>query len=170
MDEHNEVTFPDVEMITSEDFEDTSIKLLTPKQQRFMHLYLSGGYTISQIAKLLNMSYSGVWAWLSKPNVKETITKFQQEEDVLVSQGIKALRLKAMYKMGDLLDSNIDGIAYQAARDILDRTGHKAPTKQEVSIEVKTFEQQLIEIINNTDNIVDAEFKTIESEDTKAND
>lgn len=147
----NELEVPQVDLPTPEDLEDTKMKLLNPRQQRFIHLYLSGQYQVKQIAELLNMSLSGVRGWLKNPDIKAIIEEIQADEDDIVRQGLKAIRLSALYKMQGLLNSPIDGIAYQAARDILDRTGHKAPTKQEVKVEVYTFEQQLQEAIKSID-------------------
>lgn len=145
-----ELTIPKVDLPTEEDLEDSQMKLLNPRQQRFIHLYLSGQYTIKQAAELLNMSISGVRAWLRNPEIKAIIDEIQAEEDDIVRQGLKAIRLSALYKMQNLLNSPVDGIAYQAARDILDRTGHKAPTKQETKVDVAiTFEQQLREAIGH---------------------
>lgn len=145
-----ELIVPQVNLPTEEDFEDSQMKLLNPRQQRFIHLYLSGQYTIKQTAELLNMSVSGVRAWLKNPDIKAIIDEIQAEEDDIVRQGLKAIRLSALYKMQNLLNSPVDGIAYQAARDILDRTGHKAPTKQETKVDVAiTFEQQLREAIGH---------------------
>jgi len=145
-----ELTVPEVNLPTQDDLEDSKIALLNPRQQRFVHLYLSGQYQIKQIAELLNMSVSGVRTWLKNPDIKALIEEIQAEEDDIVRQGLKAIRLSALYKMQQLLNSPIDGIAYQAARDILDRTGHKAPTKQETKIDVAvTFEQQLKEALQH---------------------
>ena len=162
----NIAELPQVNMPTQDDLEDSQMKLLNPRQQRFVHLYLSGQYQIKQIAELLNMSLSGVRGWLKNPIVKALIEDIQAEEDDIVRQGLKAIRLSALYKMQRLLDSPIDGIAYQAARDILDRTGHKAPTKQEVKVEVYTFEQQLqqaIQGIKGADEFIDiTDFKEVD--------
>jgi hypothetical protein len=48
------------------------------------------------------------------------------------------------------MDSRQDAIAYQAARDILDRTGHKGVDKKQVEVSV-TFEQQLKEMLSDKD-------------------
>ena len=150
--DNNELILPEVNMPTQEDLKDSKMSLLNPRQQRFVHLYLSGQYKLKEIAELLNMSQSGIRAWLKNPDVKAVIEEVQSEEDDIVRQGLKAIRLSALYKMKNLLDSPVDGIAYQAARDILDRTGHKAPTKQETKIDVAvTFEQQLREALQAID-------------------
>jgi predicted DNA-binding protein YlxM (UPF0122 family) len=145
--ETSDLKLPEIQVTDIEEIDDSPIALLNPRQQRFTHLYLSGQYTLDQIAQLLNVSKSTVRVWLRSPKVKGAIETFQMDEDEIVKQGLKALRLKAMYAMNELMDSKVDGIKWQAAKDILDRTGHKAPTKQEVTVEVKTFEQQLSELM-----------------------
>ena len=161
----DETQLPQVNLPAQEDLEDSKMKLLNPRQQRFIHLYLSGQYQIKQIAELLNMSLSGVRGWLKNPDIKAIIEEIQADEDDIVRQGLKAIRLSALYKMQRLLESPIDGIAYQAARDILDRTGHKAPTKNETKIDVAiTFEQQLQEAISHIDKpeqFIDADYEVI---------
>lgn len=159
MEQHNDKPqVPQVYEITDEDLCSLSIANLEPKYRRLINLYISGAYTISQIATTIGVAPNTVRAWLAKPEVKEAVNAYQLEETDLVTQGLKALRLKAMHKMSDLVDSNVDGIAWQAAKDILDRTGHKAVQKKEVDIEIKTFEQQLMEVMNDA---VDAEFEEI---------
>lgn len=147
----DDVNMPVVEEKTEEELLDSPVHKLNPRQQRFVHLYLSGQYAITDIAELLNMSPYTLRRWLANPEIKEIINSFQTEEDEIVRQGIKALRLKALNKMGALIDSKIDGIAYQAARDVLDRTGNKGTEKKEVSVEIYTFEQQLKDIISKKD-------------------
>jgi len=62
----------------------------------------------------------------------------------------------------------MDAIKFQAAKDVLDRTGHKAPTKQEISVEVTTFEQQLKQVMHESDfrnDAIDAEFSEKEEQE-----
>jgi hypothetical protein len=159
-----DILLPEVREPEPSDLEDSSVKLLSPKKQRFVHMYLSGQYRLTDIAKLMNMSVATIRKYATDKDVKDVIEQVQMEEDEIVKQGIKALRMKALYKMGELVDSKIDGIAYQAARDILDRTGHKAPTKQEVNVEIYTFEQQIKEVIkqsNNAEEFIDVEYEDV---------
>lgn len=117
---------------------------LKPGQRRFINLYVTGQYTMKEISDLLNVSHMTLYRWLQKKDIKDAIEEMQTQEDEIVRQSLKAVRIDALHKMKKLLNSPIDGIAYQAARDILDRTGHKAPTKQEVKTEITvTFEEQL---------------------------
>lgn len=158
-----DIKLPEIKEPTPEDLVDSKMQLLEPKKQRFVHLYLSGDYSLVAISELLNVHRQTIYRWAANPEIQEIITSVQKQEDELVKQGMKALRLKALYKMSELIDSKVDGIAYQAARDVLDRNGHKAPTKQEVNVEIHTFEQQIKEVINqsNMDKFIDIEYEVV---------
>lgn len=160
------VEMPVVKEPETEDYLESSIKKLNPKQQRFVHLYLTGTYKISELADLLHVSVYGVRKWIRTPMIKRIIEEYQNEEDEIVRQGLKALKMKAVYKMGQLIESPMDAIAYQAARDVLDRGGHKAPTKMESNVTI-SFEQQLMEAVRQSgkqDDFVDADFEEIDRE------
>lgn len=148
------IDFPEVKELTTEDMQDSVMQTITPAQRRIVHLYISGGVTIKDIASLLGVTQGHVRNVLRNPLVKEAITQIQNEEDEVVKQGIKALRMKAMKKMNDLMDSRQDAIAYQAARDILDRTGHKGTVKQEVNVNI-TFEQQLKQMLDEAKDVIE---------------
>lgn len=158
MDELNNtnIELPQVHEKSEEELLEMPITRLKPLHQRFVHLYLTGQYKVKELAELLNVSTYTVRAWLRKQEIKDIIEQTQQDEDDIVKQGLKALRMKALYKMSDLMDSEMDAIAYQAARDILDRTGHKGVEKKEVQVEVYTFEQQLKDIIKS--NAIDIDY------------
>ena len=70
--------------------------------------------------------------------VKEGIVK----EVTIVDQNIKAMREKALKTINELMDSDDDKVRYQASKDVLDRTGHLATMKKEVTITHKSFEEQ----------------------------
>ena len=78
----------------------------------------------------------------------EAIENYQRVETKLVDQNIKAMREKALQTINELMDSDDDKVRYQASKDVLDRTGHIATMKKEVTIQHKSFEEQLNEIIN----------------------
>ena len=77
-------------------------------------------------------------------------------EHEMIDVQIKAMRMIAIEKMNELMDSPIDGIAFQACKDILDRTGHKAKNEIKVDKTVKTIEMQLSDLAENL--ITDVEF------------
>ena len=135
----------------------TEVQLLEPKLQRFVHLYLTGQYNQTQIAQILEVHTNTINQWLKREDVGLAIKEYQQLEHEMYDVQIKAMRMKAIQKMNDLMDSPIDGIAFQACKDILDRTGHKAKNEIKVDKTVKTIEVQLNELADSLINDVDFE-------------
>ena len=133
------------------------LQLLEPKLQRFVHLYLTGQYNQTQIAQILEVHKNTINQWLKREDVGLAIKEYQQMEHEMYDVQIKAMRMKAIQKMNDLMDSPIDGIAFQACKDILDRTGHKAKNEIKVDKTVKTIEVQLNELADSLINDVDFE-------------
>ena len=136
------------------------LQLLEPKLQRFVHLYLTGQYNQTQIAQILEVHKNTINQWLKREDVGMAIKEYQQMEHEMYDVQIKAMRMKAIQKMNDLMDSPIDGIAFQACKDILDRTGHKAKNEIKVDKTVKTIEVQLNELADSLIN--DVEFKVLD--------
>lgn len=129
---------------------DTSIVNLTPKMQRFIHMYTTGQYTLVQLAELLEVHPNTCSNWLKRKDIKAIITNMQETTHDMVAIQIKALSTKATMKLSALVNSPIDGVALQAVKDILDRSGHKP--KQEIKVDktVTTFEQKLHSLIDDT--------------------
>lgn len=123
---------------------------LTPKQQRFVHLYLTGKYNQTELANILEMDLNTVRRWLRNDTIRAYIEEFQKEEHEHVENAIKNMRSKALEKLCDLMDSENDAVALQATKDVLDRTGHKAVQKVEKDIKITTIEQQLSQLIDTT--------------------
>ena len=136
------------------------LQLLEPKLQRFVHLYLTGQYNQTQIAQILEVHKNTINQWLKREDVGLAIKEYQQLEHEMYDVQIKAMRMKAIQKMNDLMDSPIDGIAFQACKDILDRTGHKAKNEIKVDKTVKTIEVQLNELADSLIN--DVEFEVLD--------
>ena len=131
------------------------VQLLEPKLQRFVHLYLTGQYTNRQLAQLIEVHENTISGWLKRDDVNIAIKEYQAMEHEMIDVQIKAMRMKAIQKMNDLMESPIDGIAFQACKDILDRTGHKAKNEIKVDKTVKTIEVQLQELAKD---IIDVDF------------
>ena len=119
-----------------------------PLAQKIMQLWCSGIYTKKEIATILNTTTTTVNKYLRDKRVLEAIENYQRVETKLVDQNIKAMREKALQTINELMDSDDDKVRYQASKDVLDRTGHIATMKKEVTIQHKSFEEQLNEIIN----------------------
>ena len=132
------------------------VQLLEPKLQRFVHLYLTGQYNQTQLAQLLEVHKNTINSWLKREDVNIAIQEYQAMEHEMIDVQIKAMRMKAIEKMNELMDSPIDGIAFQACKDILDRTGHKAKNEIKVDKTVKTIEMQLHDLAENL--ITDVDF------------
>ena len=132
------------------------VQLLEPKLQRFVHLYSTGHYNQTQLAQLLEVHKNTINSWLKREDVNIAIKEYQAMEHEMIDVQIKAMRMKAIEKMNELMDSPIDGIAFQACKDILDRTGHKAKNEIKVDKTVKTIEMQLNDLAENL--ITDVEF------------
>lgn len=152
----------------SEIIEDNSLDLITTlptKTQRFIHLYLTGQYTQSKLAQLLEVHPNTILKWLKREDVQQVIEEMQKATHNMVSTQLKALTLKAINKLNSLIDSPIDGVALQAVKDVLDRSGHKA--KQEIKIDktVTTIEEQMKQLIDKT--IIDADYEIIKGEENE---
>ena len=127
----------------------TDITVLDTKLQRFVHLYLTGAYTNKELAGLMDVHINKVYSWINREDVQMVITDMQKKEHEAVEIRLKSLRAKALEKMNDLMDSPIDGVAFQACKDVLDRTGHKAKNEVKVEKTVKTIEMQLKDLADN---------------------
>lgn len=160
----DEIQIQKVEPVDIDDYKDSSIQLLKPIHQRFVHMYLSGTYKLPQISEVLGVSIPTLRRWLRDERMQSVIADYQKDEADIVQQTLKSLSLKALYKMNDLLDSDVDGIAYQAARDILDRTGHKPSQKQDVKIEVYNYEKQIQQIVGNDERFIEGNY-TVEDDE-----
>lgn len=132
---------------------DNSLELmvtLPTKVQRFIHLYLTGQYTLAKLAQLLEVHPNTVGKWLKNSDVQTVISEMQQTTHDIVSAQLKSLTMSAVNKLQDLINSPIDGVALQAVKDVLDRSGHKSKHEIKVDKTVTTFEQKLGDLIENT--------------------
>ena len=140
------------------DMQVEAIFKLEHKQQRFVHLYTTGQYTMQKIAELLEVHPNTLTSWSKREDVKAAIAEITEAVHMQVATDLKMLTLKASRKLHELIDSPIDGVALQAVNTILDRTGHKA--KQEIKIDktVTTVEEKLKNLIDST---IEAEFTEV---------
>lgn len=139
---------------------DSRITLLTPTQQRFVHLYTTGQYSIPKLAQLLNCHPNTLHLWLKRADVKEVIHDMQESTHDVVQHNLKTLSNIAVDKLRELVNSPIDGVSLQAVKDILDRTGHKPRTEIKVDKTITTIEEKLKNLIEDT--ILDADFEVID--------
>lgn len=156
-------------MMSNSEEKDTSLNLSTseanalqglePNIQRFIHLYLTGQYSLSKLADLLGVHPNTVYNWMKREDVRNAIDTMQSATTKIVADQMQAMTMKAINRMRELMDSPIDGVALQAVKDILDRTGHKPKQTVEKNVNVRTFEEKLEELI---DDVIEAEWKDIE--------
>lgn len=140
----------DVELLDDEGIDTSAISKLTAKQQRFIHLYMTGQYTLQKLSQLLEVHPNTLGNWLKRKDVQEVITDMQATTHQIVGVQLKAMSSKAITRLGDLLDSPIDGVALQAVKDVLDRGGHKPKQEIQVDKRVVTFEEKLSRLIDDT--------------------
>ena len=130
-----------------------------PKIGRAVQLFLAGGHTRAEIGNMLGVQAATVSKWLNNPDVKLYMKEFQAEEAKIIKARMHASSASALDKMVKLLDSPIDGVALQAAKDLLDRAGHKPKQEVKKEVTVKTFEQQLGELVG--DEFIDVEYEEV---------
>ena len=152
------------ENLTPSTLQETNLLIdMPPKMQRFIHLYMTGQYTLNKLAQLLEVHPNTLTNWLKREDVKNAISDMQSIIHDQVQIRLKTLTLKATAKLHKLIDSPIDGVALQAVKDVLDRTGHKPKNEIKVDKTIITVEQKMKELIDST--IVDAEFEEVIEED-----
>lgn len=123
---------------------------LPPKQQRFIHLYMTGQYTLQKLSQLLEVHPNTLSNWLKRKDVQSIISDMQKDTHNIVGIQLKAMSSKAIGKLEELIDSPIDGVALQAVKDVLDRGGHKPKQQINVDKRVVTFEEKLSTLMEDT--------------------
>lgn len=140
----------------------SKISELPPKMQRFIHLYMTGQYSLNKLAQLLEVHPNTLGNWLKRKDVRSVITEMQETTHDVVGIQLKALTMKAVNKLGSLTDSPIDGVALQAVKDILDRAGHKPKNEIKVDKTITTIEQKFKELVDAT---IDVDYEVIDGDD-----
>jgi len=122
---------------------------------------MTGQYSLNKLAQLLEVHPNTLGNWLRRSDVKNAIAEMQNITHEVVSNQMKALTVKAMERMRELMDSPIDGVALQAVKDVLDRAGHKPKQEVKKEVTVRTFEQKLNDLI---DEVIEADFVEVSDE------
>lgn len=148
--------------------EKASILDLPPKQQRFVHLYMTGHYTLAKMGELLEVHPQTLSNWLKRKEVKEVINEMQETTHLVVGAQLKAMSNVAAARLLELMDSPIDGVAFQAVRDVLDRAGHRP--KQEIKVDktVTTYEERLKSLIDDVIDVTDYGVEEVNEEDRES--
>ncbi|BAS46651.1 helix-turn-helix domain-containing protein [Staphylococcus pseudintermedius] len=105
---------------------------MNPKQLKAINMMIEGQMTQKQIAEKLKVTEQTIVAWKKKQEFKDEL--FNAEREML-----KGLSVKAVKTMEKLLNAKSELVRYNAASDILDRTGHKPTDKVEAEIITPTF-------------------------------
>lgn len=140
---------------------------LDPSKVRMILLYLTGQYTQKKIGQIIGVSDSTIRAWSLNPDVQYVIRELQAREFAVIESSIRAMRFKALGTMDELMDSTMDNVRYQAAKDTLDRSGHAAQKTIKVDKTVTTVEQQLASLVDFTiddDDVIDVDIDDLLSE------
>lgn len=150
----------DKELQEVQEDDGTSITSLSPRLQRFVHLYMTGHYSVSKMAELFEVHPNTVFRWLNRDDVKHVLAEMQENTHNIVGTQLKSLTMKAVNRLNELIDSPIDGVALQAVNTVLDRGGHKTKSEIKVDKTVTTYEQQIKDIVDTT--LTDEEIEEIE--------
>lgn len=136
---------------------------ITPAKTRMILYWLTGQYSQKKIAQIIGVSESTIRSWLCDSTIQTVIKEIQKREFAVVESSLKAMRYKALDTMNELLDSDMDNVRFSAAKDILDRGGHKPQQNIKVDKTVMTIEQQLQTLADFT--IDDSEIIDIDVDD-----
>lgn len=156
----------DNNLINVEDDEEfnylSDLQNFSARKQKAIMLFLSGVCTSAKVAQMIGLkSPNTVYKWLGEPEVKAYIQKYQEAENKIVDSNMKAMRTKAMETVYKLMDSDTDQVALAAAKDILDRTGHKPKQEITKNVTVTTFEKKLGNLIDDT---IDCEYEVVDED------
>lgn len=111
----------------------------------------------------MNVHPNTISNWMKRDDVKSYLAEMQEEQHELVKAQLNAMTSKAVDKLSNLIDSNIDGVALQAVKDVLDRGGHKAKQEVKKEVTITTFEQQIGTLMQDTmSDAIDVEYKESE--------
>ena len=146
------------------DLPEELVKTITPIKMHVINLYVTGCYTPKNICTQVGIHYNTYRRWMLEEGVQTIIRIIQERQLTMTQADLNNLRGKAVKKMEDLLDSNMDNVAFQAARDILDRTGMKSEQKINVQKTVTTLEQQMKDLADFTisdDDIIDIDVSDV---------
>ena len=126
------------------------LETLTPAKNRMIMMWLTGQYSQKKIGQIIGVSDNTIRSWLLDPAVQVVIQELQRREFAVIESNLKALQNKALDTMNELLDSNMDNVRFSAAKDLLDRGGHKPQQSIKVDKTVTTVEQQLKDLADFT--------------------
>lgn len=92
--------------------------MLSKKQRDCLHLMVTTDMPQSKIAEDIGVNESTICRWKNKKEFKEALQEMERDY-------LKGLSAKAIRTMDNLLKARSELVRFNAAKDILDRTGHK---------------------------------------------
>ena len=105
---------------------------MASKLDKAIELMVFTNLSQREIAKKLDVREETVSRWKQREEFKTKKKNLQEEF-------IKDLTSPAIRTMKELLNSHSDYVRFQAAQDILDRTGYKPTDKLDMNLEVPTI-------------------------------
>lgn len=106
--------------------------MINNKQKRAVELLFEGNMTQKEIAAELNVSQQTMIKWKKQDKFKAAMEEYERER-------LKGLAPLAIKTMKSLLTAKSEFVRFQAANDILDRTGHKPTDKQDINVSLPQF-------------------------------
>lgn len=103
--------------------------MVNKKIEKVATLTITTNLTQREIAEKLAVNESTVSRWKKTDEYKDTVTKLQKDY-------LQNLTAPAMRTMRDLLSARSELVRFNAAKDILDRTGYKPTDKVELDADV----------------------------------
>ncbi|WP_430539576.1 helix-turn-helix domain-containing protein [Lysobacter niastensis] len=103
---------------------------LSPKQRHAGQL-IAAGHTHRQVAKTVGVTPQTVSEWVSRPELRDYVDAMLLAAQQETAQTLAGLRLRAVERLGGLLEHEAPGIALRAIETALDLT---APRTQSTSI------------------------------------
>ncbi|MGL5676832.1 MAG: phBC6A51 family helix-turn-helix protein [Cellulosilyticaceae bacterium] len=104
-----------------------SKKELKPKQIKAIAMMVYEGKSQKEAADELKLHYNTITNWKKDPDFIEALNKE-------VRKGLDSASAQALKTMVGLLTCRSDIVKFNAAKDILDRTGFKPTDKQEIDL------------------------------------
>ena len=111
---------------------------LSAKMLRCIELMVYTDMKKQDIAKELGVANNYISRWVKREDFQEAL----QNE---MRKGFKDLAFKARRRLDTLMDSNNEGIALSACREVLSKAGYDAPQKIEQTIGVTTIKVDVLD-------------------------
>ena len=120
------------------------IVMLSPQQRKAAVLMAQGNLKQKEIAEQVDVTQETISRWKNNP-------EFMREYEQILTQTIKSVAAKAFQTHDKLLSAKSEMVRYLTAKDVLDRSGFKAPDQLSIGINqpigdtIKTIENYLNE-------------------------